>query len=226
MKRAPQQATQGLDVANDFTAGGAWVEHLPDKAFASQTQGERTIPAIGSVVFAGQEVAGDEFAEVLPKLKQCGLAQALHRTASQGGEPGSEAREVGGSHVGRHIYRPIDTSATLLFMNAQLEQWQAEYARLKTRLGKVGWISEGYAQNRGPGAGGPCYQWTRKVKGKTASVALSKEQYEWLQSAISNWRAMQRTIKEMQRLARRVLFGTLPHPPRRKKLGKKALGLI
>ena len=111
-------------------------------------------------------------------------------------------------------------------MNPQLEQWQAEYARLKTRLGKVGWISEGYAQNRGPGAGGPCYQWTRKVKGKTASVALSKEQYEWLQSALSNWREMQRTIKERQRLARRVLFGTLPHPPRRKKLGKKALGLI
>ena len=111
-------------------------------------------------------------------------------------------------------------------MNQQLERWQAEYARLKTRLGKVGWISEGYAQNRGPGAGGPCYQWTRKVKGKTASVALSKEQYEWLQSAISNWREMQGTIKEMQRLSRCVLFGTLPHPPRRKKLGKKALGLI
>ena len=107
-----------------------------------------------------------------------------------------------------------------------MQQWQADYVRLKTRLGQVGWISEGYAQNRGPGAGGPCYQWTRKVKGKTASVALSKEQYEWLQSAIANWREMQRTIKEMQRLARCVLFGTLPHPPRHKKLGKKVLGLI
>jgi hypothetical protein len=73
-----QQAAQGLDVANYFTAGGAWIEHLPDKAFASQPQGERTVPAIGSVVFAGQEVDGDEFAEVLPKLKQCGLAQALN----------------------------------------------------------------------------------------------------------------------------------------------------
>jgi len=69
------------------------------------------------------------------------------------------------------------------------------------------------------------HQWTRKVKGKTASVALSKEQYEWLQSAISNWREMQRTIKTMQRLSRCVLFGTLTHPPRRKKFGKKVLGL-
>ena len=38
-----------------------------------------------------------------------------------------------------------------------------------------GSISEGYVQNRGPGAGGPCYQWTRKVRGKTLSVALSPE---------------------------------------------------
>lgn len=113
-------------------------------------------------------------------------------------------------------------------MNRQLlmDQWQAQYEGLKTRLGQVGWISEGYVQNRGPGAGGPCFQWTRKVKGKTVSVALSKEQYEWLQSAISNWRQMQQTIKEMQRLSRLVLFETIPHPPRRKKLGKKVLGLI
>ena len=117
-------------------------------------------------------------------------------------------------------------NAILFFMNNEREQWQAEYARLKTRLGQVGWISEGYAQDRGPGAGGPCYQWTRKVKGRTVSVALSKEQYEWLQNAITNWREMQRTLKEMQRLSRLVLFETMPHPPRRKKLGKKVLGLI
>ena len=47
-------------------------------------------------------------------------------------------------------------------------------------LGRAHWISEGYVQDRGPGAGGPCYQWTRKVRGKTVSVALSREQYEWL----------------------------------------------
>jgi hypothetical protein len=111
-------------------------------------------------------------------------------------------------------------------MNSQLDQWQQEYARLKEKLGRVGWISEGYAQDRGPGAGGPCFQWTRKVRGKTVSVALSKEQYEWLQSAISNWREMQQTIKQMQRLSRLVLFETMPPPPRRKKLGKKVLGLI
>ena len=47
-----------------------------------------------------------------------------------------------------------------------LARYQAAYARLRAQLGQAGWISEGYVQNRGPGAGGPCYQWTRKVKGK------------------------------------------------------------
>lgn len=107
-----------------------------------------------------------------------------------------------------------------------LTEYQTRYAQARERLGKIGWISEGYVQNRGPGAGGPCYQWTRKVKGKTVSVALSKEQFEWLQAAIAHWREAQRTLKEMQRLSRQVLFETVPHPRRRKKLGKKVLGLM
>lgn len=107
-----------------------------------------------------------------------------------------------------------------------MSQYQREHARLREQLLQIDWISEGYVQNRGPGAGGPCYQWTRKVKGKTVSVALSKEQFEWLEAAILQWRQLQQTLKEMQRLSRRVLFQTVPHPPRRKKLGKKVLGLM
>jgi hypothetical protein len=103
---------------------------------------------------------------------------------------------------------------------------ETRYDQLRRRLAQIGWISEGYVQDRGPGAGGPCYQWTRKVKGKTLSVALSKEQYEWLRTAILQWRQAQATLKEMQRLSREVLFETLPHPPRRKRLSKKVLGLM
>jgi hypothetical protein len=111
-------------------------------------------------------------------------------------------------------------------MNLPLDRWEKDYHKLKAQLGQVGWISEGYVQDRGPGAGGPCYQWTRKVKGKTLSVALSKEQYQWLKQAIENWHQVQQILKQMQRLSRQVLFESLPNPPRRKKLGKKVLGLI
>ena len=107
-----------------------------------------------------------------------------------------------------------------------IRQCQTRYAQLQKRLGQAGWISQGYVQDRGPGAGGPCYQWTRKVRKKTISVALSKEQHEWLSQAIDNWRRVQATLKQMQRLSRRVLFETVRNPPRRKRLGKKVLGLI
>ena len=110
--------------------------------------------------------------------------------------------------------------------NKSLARWKAQYTQLRHRLAGAGWISQGYVQDRGPGAGGPCYQWTRKVKGKTVSVALSKEQFEWLRTAIAEWRQLQATLKEMQRLSRQVLFETVPHSHRRKRLGKKVLGLM
>ena len=110
-------------------------------------------------------------------------------------------------------------------MNVNLAQIEAEYSRLRARLARIGWISHGSVQDRGPGAGGPCYQWTRKVKGKTVSVALSKEQYQALQQAIENWRELQDILRRMQALSRQVIFETLPNPPRRKRLGKKVLGL-
>ena len=106
-----------------------------------------------------------------------------------------------------------------------LKSWKNEYKRLQATLAQVGWISEGYVQDRGPGAGGPCYPWTRKVKGKTVSVALSKEQFEWLKAAIVNWRTVQATLRQMQRLSRQVLFTTVPGIQRRKRLSKKSMGL-
>jgi hypothetical protein len=102
---------------------------------------------------------------------------------------------------------------------------QKEYARLRAQLAGAGWISEGYVQDRGASGGSPCYPWTRKVKGKTVCVALSREQYEWLQQAIANWRSVQRTLRQMQRLSREELFKSLPNPRRRKRLGKKVLGI-
>jgi cyclopropane fatty-acyl-phospholipid synthase-like methyltransferase len=129
-----------------------------------------------------------------------------------------------------YIYLPIDKPVTLPFMQppkiSASASRQKEYARLCAQLAHIGWISEGYVQDRGPGAGGPCYPWTRKVKGKTVCVALSKEQYEWLKQAIANWRTVQKTLRQMQRLSREELFQSVPGPKRRKKLSKLVLGLV
>src|SRR5208282_1123875 len=100
-----------------------------------------------------------------------------------------------------------------------------QYARLAVQLAQIGWISEGYVQDRGSSGGSPSYPWTRKVKGKTVCVALSREQYEWLRQAIANWRTVQNLLRQMQRLSREELFEAIPGPKRRKKLGKRVLGL-
>jgi L-2-hydroxyglutarate oxidase LhgO len=103
---------------------------------------------------------------------------------------------------------------------------QKEYQALRQQLSGMGWISEGYAQNRGPGAGGPCFQWTRKVNGTTVSVALSEEQFDALAKAIEAWKKTKQIIKRMQQLSREEIFTTLPGIKRSKPLSKKVLGLI
>jgi len=219
------QPPQSLNLAHDFAAGGSRFEHLPEETFQSEAHVEAAVAAIGAVVFLGKEVNGEQIAQVILELGQGSLAEALS-AAAEGGEPGPESREKRSLH--KAVYIPPLLTAVLasVFMKTSLREYERRYAALRSELHRVSWISEGYVQNRGPGAGGPCYQWTRKVKGKTVSVALSEEQFYWLKGAIENWQRMKQVIKEMQRLSRRVLFETVPHPPRRKRLGKKALGLI
>ena len=108
-----------------------------------------------------------------------------------------------------------------------LARLQRDYQRLRRSLAQMGYLSQGSVVDRSklrpPRSG---FQWTRKVKGKTVCVALSKEQYEWLKQAIANWRTLQNILRQMQRLSREELFASLPHPKRRKRLSKTVLGLV
>lgn len=110
-------------------------------------------------------------------------------------------------------------------MKADLEVMDREYEKLRSRLSGIGWVSSGYVQDRGPGAGGPCYQWTRKEKGKTVSVALSKEQYVAMRDAIEGWREVETILDRMQEITRLRIFGSLPDIRRRKPLTKNVLGV-
>lgn len=110
-------------------------------------------------------------------------------------------------------------------MKPNLAKLRAEYVTLQKQLAATGWISHGYVQDRGPGAGGPCYQWTRKEKKKTVSVALSKDQYQAMRGAIMNWRKAQQTLARMEQISRLVIFRTLPDTRRRKPLTNRVLGL-
>ena len=112
-------------------------------------------------------------------------------------------------------------------MKAELEVEAAEkeMAAIRKELGNIGLVSHGYVQDRGPGAGGPCYQWTRKVKAKTVSVALSKEQFEAMRAAIANWKAVKARLARLEELSRLVIFRTTPDTRRSKRPTKATLGL-
>jgi hypothetical protein len=103
---------------------------------------------------------------------------------------------------------------------------KAEYQRLRQRLAGIGYISQGSVQQRSVAASGRSgYQWTRKVAQKTVSVALSPAQFEAMREAVANERKLWKTIQEMERVSRRIIFTSTPDTRRRKPLSKKVLDL-
>ena len=101
-----------------------------------------------------------------------------------------------------------------------------EYHRLQARLGAIGWMALGSVVERNqPGQGGPRYQWSRRVEGKTVTVALSAEQFTWLSHAIANQREAWDIMEQMHRLSLDYLWKNLPSTTRRKRLTKRTLGL-
>jgi virulence-associated protein VapD len=102
----------------------------------------------------------------------------------------------------------------------------ARYRQLQHQLSRIGFLTQGSVFERGPSQQGSRYVWTRKVKAKTVTVALSQQQYLWLRKAVINQRQLEKIVSEMQTLSRQVLFKNVPGVVRRKPLGKKVLGLI
>lgn len=101
-----------------------------------------------------------------------------------------------------------------------------DYRQLRRQLGSLGYLSQGSVFQRAPSQQGSRYVWTRKVEAKTVTVALSKQQYEWLRRAVTNQRKLERVVRQMQRRSRQILFADVPGVIRRKSLSKKVLGLI
>jgi hypothetical protein len=52
---------------------------------------------------------------------------------------------------------------------------------------------------------GPYYQWTRKVRGKTVTVRLSREQAQALDEWMANGRRLDKIISQMQGLSQRII---------------------
>ena len=122
----------------------------------------------------------------------------------------------------------IDTQS-LFGLNVKVKavaQLPARYRQLQRQLTQIGYLSQGSVFERRPDQQGSRYVWTRKVKAKTVTVALSEQQYHWLRKAVTNQRQLEKIVAQMQTLSRQVLFQSVPGVTRRKPLTKKVLGLI
>ncbi len=105
-------------------------------------------------------------------------------------------------------------------------QLPAPYRRLRSRLGQIRWIALGSVVERKlPGRGGPRYQWSRRVEGKTVTVALSAEQFAWLKQAITNQRNLENLLAQMHHASLKYMWKHLPSTSRRKRLSNKTLGI-
>jgi hypothetical protein len=106
------------------------------------------------------------------------------------------------------------------------EPLSATYRRCQSQLARIGWVALGTVLERNrPGQGGPRYQWSRRVEGKTITVALSAEQFTWLKAAIANQRKTWNILEQMHRCTLQHMWKNLPGTDRRKKLSNKTLGL-
>ena len=95
---------------------------------------------------------------------------------------------------------------------AQVRALQVRFQTCKEALAALDWISEGsVTRNNSPGT----WRWTRKVKAKTVTVALSATQAEGFAKAIAQHRVMESVIKEMRALSQQILLHALPGPVRR-----------
>ena len=112
-------------------------------------------------------------------------------------------------------------------LSPSLGRLEDHYDRLRKSLARIGYISQGSVLQRSVATSGRSgYQWTRKRSRKTITVSLSREQFEGMKEAVANERALWKTIRQMEKLSRQILFGSLPDTRRRKRLGKRVLGLI
>jgi hypothetical protein len=83
----------------------------------------------------------------------------------------------------------------------------------KTQILALDWVTQGSLSQSPQGN----WRWTRKVKAKTVTVALSDQQAELFRRAIDDHRKLEKLIDQMRALSQQVLLNSVEGPPRRKR---------
>lgn len=89
---------------------------------------------------------------------------------------------------------------------AACRKLQERYRHLAAQLADLGWISQGSVMHEPPGA----WRWTRKVKARTVSVALSAPQAQLYREAITEHRRLEDILQQMREISQRYLQESVP----------------
>jgi hypothetical protein len=98
------------------------------------------------------------------------------------------------------------------FFPAKVAALRARFERCKEQIRRLDWLSEGSVSENHPGT----WRWTRKVKAKSVTVALSARQAEAFTQAIATHRQLEKLIRQMRALSQTYLLHAIPGPHRRR----------
>jgi hypothetical protein len=118
--------------------------------------------------------------------------------------------------------KPSDRS----FSAAKLKRLRRQYEQLQQQIADLPWILQGSVTEKPPlsATARATYQWTRKVRAKTVSIALSPEQATAFRDAIAANRRLEDALRQMRKLSQTVLLHSLPKAKRRSSKAPKKPG--
>jgi hypothetical protein len=98
-----------------------------------------------------------------------------------------------------------------LLSATQIAVLKKRFERCKTQILDLDWVTQGSLSQSPQGY----WRWTRKVKAKTVTVALSDQQAELFRRAIDDYRKLQTLIDQMRATSQQVLLNSVEGPARR-----------
>jgi hypothetical protein len=100
-----------------------------------------------------------------------------------------------------------------LLSAAQIAVLKKRFERCKTQMLALDWVTQGSLSQSPQGH----WRWTRKLKAKTVTVALSNEQAELYRRAIEEHRELEKLVDQMRAISQEVLLNSVEGPARRQR---------
>jgi len=104
------------------------------------------------------------------------------------------------------------------FSASSLRQLRAAYRRMEKVLGQQPWLVQGSVNVVAPKTpgGNVTYTWTRKVRAKTVTVALSEAQADAFRTAIAANRQVEQILARLREVSQTAMLEDVPGVSRRR----------